>query len=272
MRASEFVFEVVDIGAAPTDVKWSMDTDIDDKKPVHMATWKDPTGKDVRSMFKPNDAGTSASVFFDRLDKKGNPSFKITGTGGEQSAHVFSGAVSNVNTFLAQNPNIQSVSVNSQEPSRSKLYARMVDRLAPQAGLVGSAVVVDPHSGETNFLLHRASDDQQHQPIAKQVRDQMPEKYPYRRKATPIQPTVDLRKSPPPGTGVNLTRPPRTTAATSAPIKPLSATDLKGKTGGGRGDDYNAMSSPDYSMGMDPSYPLQKMKMDQMTKALKKGY
>ena len=268
MRAYEFITEVLDIGGLPPNVQWSMDTDIDDNKPVHMATWKDPTGKDVRSMFKPNDAGTSASVFFDRPDKKGNPSFKITGTGGEQSAHVFSGAVNNVNTFLAQNPNIQSVSINSQEPSRSKLYARMVDRLAPQAGLVGSAAVVDPHSGETNFLLHRATDDQQHQPIAKQVRDQMPEKYPYRRKPTPIQPTVDLRK-PPTGTGVNLTRPPRTPTATPAPVKPLSAASFKGG-GGGRGDDD--MLSPDYSMGMDPSYPLQQMKTDQMNRQLKKGY
>jgi hypothetical protein len=271
MRAHEFIFEVVDIGGSPPDVKWSMDTDIEDKKPVHMATWKDPTGKDVRSMFKPNDAGTSASVFFDRPDKKGNPSFKITGTGGEQSAHVFSGAVSNVNTFLNQNPNIQSVSINSQEPSRSKLYARMIDRLAPQAGLVGSAIVVDPHSGETNFVLHRAKDDQPHQSIAKQVRDQMPEKYPYRRKPTPIQPNVDLRKSPPTGTGVNLTRPPRTPAATPVPVKPLSAASFKGG-GGGRGDDYNDMASPDYSMGLDPSYGLTQMKLDQMNRLLKKSY
>ena len=94
--------------------------------------------------------------------------------------------------------------------------------------------------------------------------------HPLERKTTPIQPNVDLRKPPPTGTGVNLTRPPRTPAATPVPVKPLSVASFKGG-GGGRGDDDN-MLSPDYSMGMDPSYSLQLMKTDQMNKALKKGY
>jgi len=55
------------------------------------------------------------------------------------------------------------------------------------------------------------------------------------------------------------------------PNKPLSMADLKGKgkTGGGSNND---ISSPDYSMGLDPSYGLQQMKRDQMDRVLKKGF
>ena len=207
MRAREFVPEATDINAPPPDVKWSMATDDEDDKPVHVASWKDPKGQTVRSFFKPNDEGTSAKVLFDRPDKKGNPSYSRTGQG--NAPQVFTGALSNTKSFLDKNPTIQSVNFDSEHPTRSSLYARMIDKHAPQAGLVGSANVKVPAYGSTEFTLNRAADDQQHQPIYKQVRDSIPalqkdvRNPPGTRLGVALPPTV-----PKTGPGVSLERPP----------------------------------------------------------------
>ena len=211
MRAYEFIPEATDINAPPPNVRWSMDTDAEDGKPVHVATWKDPKGQPVRSFFKPNDEGTSARVSFDRPDKAGNPSYSRTGQG--NAPQVFTGALSNTKTFLDNNPTIQSVNFDSQAPTRSSLYARMIDKHAPQAGLVGSANVKTPAYGETEFALNRATNDQQHQPIYKQVRDSIPalqkdfRNPPGTRLGAPV-PQTDSPTGPKTGPGVSLERPP----------------------------------------------------------------
>jgi hypothetical protein len=211
MRAREFVSEATDINAPPPDVKWSMDTDAEDGKPVHVASWKDPKGQTVRSLFKPNDEGTSAKVLFDRPDKAGNPSYSRTGQG--NAPQVFTGALSNTKNFLDNNPTIQSVNFDSEHPTRSSLYARMIDKHAPQAGLVGSANVKSPAWGETEFTLNRSTNDQQHQPIYKQVRDSIPalqkdvRNPPGTRLGAPLPPT-DSPTVPKTGPGLSLERPP----------------------------------------------------------------
>ncbi len=176
MRAREFISEVVALGAPPA-TNWSMDTDSADNEPIRVGSWKDPTGNNVRSMFKPSPDGKSAELYFDRQNSRGNPSMKITGTGGNQSSYILTGAVNNIKTYLDQNPQIQSVSFNSVEPTRSTIYARMIDRIAPQQGLVGKAIVADD-AGYTNFVLSRAKNGETHQPISQSVRAQMPTRPP----------------------------------------------------------------------------------------------
>lgn len=230
MRAYEFISEATDINAPPPDIKWSMDTDAEDGKPVHVASWKDPKGQTVRSLFKPNDEGTSAKVLFDRPDKEGNPSYDRTGQG--NASQVFTGALSNTKSFLDKNPTIQSVNFDSEHPTRSSLYAKMIDKHAPQAGLVGSANVKVPAYGQTEFTLNRATDDQQHQPIHKQVRDNIPKLQkdirnpPGTRLGAPLPPTEPT--VPKTGPGVSLERPPgykqntggSTSASSKLPLPP----------------------------------------------------
>jgi hypothetical protein len=249
MRAREFIYkEAIDINQPPADVKWSMDTDVDDGKPVHVASFKDPKGQTVNSYFKPDDAGRSASVLFDRPNEYGRPTFDKTGRG--DASHVFQGAVSNIKSFLDANPNIQSVNFNSLDPTRSVLYSRMVDRHAPEAGLVGSASVRDPRAGHvTDFTLSRAQQDQVHQPIYNQVRDRLEPKLQIDRemnraqqaRMTQAERDWEVRRqqllNAPPGSGVNLTRPPRARTApapTPTPAPKVNAVPFAPTMGGGR--------------------------------------
>jgi hypothetical protein len=172
MRAREFVREVVDIGSgAPAGASptfWSstkFDPDVPRSRGVDIGTWKDPTGADVRSEFRRNLSGAGTTdVRFNRTDATGTPTMGITGTGGGQSSKILSGVVSNIQTFLDKNPDQTKLTFRSQEPSRTKLYSRMIDRIAPQLGLVGAKT--DIGKGAAEFSLSRANPGEIHTPMS----------------------------------------------------------------------------------------------------------
>jgi hypothetical protein len=249
MRAYEFINEVVSLDKSAPETNWYKTTDPDAYRnpTVHVGAWTDPSGQEVKTQFRKDVGGIGQTdIKFTRTLPIDHPDYHpagtmgITGTGKKDAPKIFSGVVNNVKTFLDQHPDQKSVVFKSEQPSRTRLYSKMIDRLAPQMGMIGSKV--DREGGAATFQLNRAGEGETHQPLS-----------------TP-------RAAPKTSTSTNVP------AVKPVPVKPLSMSDIKGKIGGGRLDDYNDMASPDYSMGLDPSYPLQQMKQDQMNRLLKKNY
>ncbi len=238
------LMEVVRLKGSPPATQWMGDVDTDGAR-VDVGAWKDTTGREVRNIFQKDGKG-GATLYFDREKSSGERSFSVTHSAKGASPSIMGGVVQNIQAYLKQNPDVKSVSFSSSEPSRTRLYNAMIDRLAPQLSLVGTSSYDDALE-RTTYNLKAAQAGEQHQPL----KTQRPQRAP--------TPPKDPNAKP-----VDLTRPPRNKTPAN---KPLSAADLKGRGGGSTND----ITSPDYSMGLDPSYGLQQMKQDQMNRLLKKG-
>jgi hypothetical protein len=167
-RFSQFINEVIDTKAKAPDTQWSRRSDMDTYRGrgVDVGNWKDPTGANVSSEFRKDFQGRAGQtdIKFSRTDASGTPSMGITGTGKEKSPKILSGVVSNIKDFLDKNPDQTKISFRSQEPSRTSLYSKMVDRVAPQMGMVGSKT--DLGKGSAEFSLSRANPGEAHKPIS----------------------------------------------------------------------------------------------------------
>lgn len=129
MRAHEFVNEVFNIGSPP-DTEWR--TLGAEHTTTPYASWKDPTGKQVNTYFMPHPEDPYKTIVGFSRDGE----TKRTGTAGRQSPQVFGGVMHNIKDYLEKNPHVQSIQFDSvSDPKRSKLYTRMINKMAPQAGL-----------------------------------------------------------------------------------------------------------------------------------------
>jgi hypothetical protein len=174
MRAYEFITEVISLGGETPETKWSTERDIDAYKnpTVHVGKWLDPSGNQVKSEFR-KDSGSpgQTDIRFRRTLPDTHPDYHpagtmgITGTGQKDAPKILGGVVNNVKTFLDQNPDQKSVVFKSEQPSRTRLYSKMIDRLAPQMGMIGTKV--DRDGGAATFQLNRAGEGETHQPISK---------------------------------------------------------------------------------------------------------
>jgi hypothetical protein len=71
----------------------------------------------------------------------------------------------NVRDYIKNNPDFNQLKFSSSADSRTGLYNRIVDRLAPQMGLVGSAAY-DPDLQRTNYTLRKAQPGEVHAAIS----------------------------------------------------------------------------------------------------------
>jgi hypothetical protein len=157
VKISEIISEVLDITGTAPETKWHNDTSND----ITTGKWVDPSGKDIKITYRPTWPGT-VKVDFSR-DQNGHNRRDITGTGGAATPKILTGVIQNLKNYLDTNPNIHTLYFTSLDPSRTKAYSRMVDRLAPEAGLVGTRT--DNVIGGTGFSLTRAQPGQQHVPL-----------------------------------------------------------------------------------------------------------
>ena len=237
MRAHEFITEVVSLKGAPPTTQWKGDVDTEGDR-VDVGAWKDNTGREVRNIFQKDGKG-GATLYFDRETKSGTPSFQITHSGKGASPAIMGGVVQNIQTYLAQNPDVKSVSFSSNEASRTRLYNAMIDRLAPQLKLVGTSSY-DDGLERTTYNLRPAQSGEQHQPL-KTIRPKKP--------VPPPPPPRDPNAKP-----VDLTRPPRNRPTATTTVKPTAVTTVKPvmpKFGGGGGAPLKSPKdmSPTYHQG-----------------------
>jgi hypothetical protein len=249
MRAREFINEVLDMAAPPPPTTWISDIDSEGKK-VDVGQWKDTTGRDVKNVFQKDDQGT-VKIDFDRTNAKGEPTYALTHGGKGKQAAIISGVTQNIKDYMIKNPDVGDYKFTSSDASRTRLYNRMVDRLAPEMGLVGSATY-NPDLERTEYQLRKAQPGEVHKQLA-----------------TPRPPRPAAEPKTTSGPPVSLQRP----AGYKQPAAPLSTKSLNIQgPAGGSSNNKNDMAMPDYSMGLDPSYSLTQMKADQMNKMLKKSY
>ena len=163
MRADEFINEVLDIsGSAPT-ASWEHDVDSQGNK-ISIGSWKDPTGRKVENWFTKDPTG-KVSVAFTRADPTGEPYYSVTKTGQGKQASIMSGVTQHFRDYVSNNPDATHYNFSSNEPSRTKLYNKMLDRMAPQMGLVGTATY-NPDFDRTEYELRKAQKGEQHRPIS----------------------------------------------------------------------------------------------------------
>jgi hypothetical protein len=161
------ITEVLGIDDPAPETNWHTVKDPDNNG-TSIARWRDPQGQEIRMQFNPpNDpTGRGAWTNNSKIDfSRVNPStgalgFDITGQG--SASKVLSGVAQNMRSYLDQRPNVDNLSFTSLEPSRTRAYSRIIDRLAPQAGLVGTR---QDFPDRTEFTLTRAQKDQKHEPL-----------------------------------------------------------------------------------------------------------
>jgi hypothetical protein len=191
MRAYEFINEVVSLKGQPPKTVWKGDVDTEGDQ-VDVGVWKDPTGREVRNLFQKDGKG-GAELLFDRQTASGQPSFNVTHSGKGASPAIMSGVVQNIQIYLKQNPDVKTVTFTSSDASRTRLYNAMIDRLAPQLGMVGTAQY-DADLERTTYNLRNAEPGERHEPLKTQ-RPKRPAPEPPRPK-DPNSPGVDLTRPP----------------------------------------------------------------------------
>ena len=191
MRAHEFINEVVSLKGQPPKTVWKGDVDTEGDQ-VDVGAWQDPTGREVRNIFQKDGKG-GAKLFFDRQTAKGEPSYNVTHSSKGTSPTIMTGVVQNIQVYLKQNPDVKSVTFTSSDPSRTRLYNAMIDRLAPQMGLVGTATF-ETDLERTVYNLRTAEPGERHEPLKTQ-RPKRPAPEPPRPK-DPNSPGVDLTRPP----------------------------------------------------------------------------
>jgi hypothetical protein len=172
MRAHEFINEILSMNDPAPEASWHTSKD----NGVSISKWVDSTGKEIKTTYQPNKQGGAAVDFTrDQVPAKdkvnaggGLPSHKVTGTGGSATPNILSGVAQNLKTYFDNRPDINNLYFTSSDPSRTKAYSRMIDRLAPKAGLVGTRQsLANPNAPDfpTEFVLSRAQPGQQHVPL-----------------------------------------------------------------------------------------------------------
>ena len=159
MKISEIISEVLDITGPAPETNWHTSKD----NGATVAKWTDDTGKVIQTMISPihhssPQAKGGVSVEFNR-----NKTVDISGDSAGATSKILTGVVRNLKHYLDTRPDINSLYFTSLEPSRTKAYLRMIDRLAPTMGLVGTRTADGP--GGTTFALTRAQPGQQHAPL-----------------------------------------------------------------------------------------------------------
>ena len=185
MRVQEIISEVLDITGPAPETNWHTSYGGD----TSTGKWVDPTGKEVNTLFdKDGRGGADVSFSRDQVAAKhkgitvggGRPSYNVTGTGDGTAPKILTGVIQNIKNYLDKNPDVNQIKFISVDPSRTKAYSRMVDRLAPTMGLVGTRT--DRGSNETEFVLKRAQPSQKHVPLVN--KEKSPSALP-----TPLLPT-----------------------------------------------------------------------------------
>jgi hypothetical protein len=159
MKISQIISEVLDITGPAPETKWHTSKDSGST----VAKWTDDTGKEIQTVIKPlhyssPQAKDGVSVEFNR-----NKNFDISGDSSGATSKILTGVVRNLKHYLDTRPDINSLYFTSVEPSRTKAYLRMIDRLAPTMGLIGTRIEDGPDG--TRFALTRAQPGQQHAPL-----------------------------------------------------------------------------------------------------------
>jgi hypothetical protein len=175
MRAHEFINEILSIDDPAPETTWrSGNSPYSTEKNKLVGTWVDSTGREVNTTFDKNNRGRADVSFSrDQVPAKwksvvaggGRPSFDVTGTGGGSTSKILSGVSQNIKTYLDTNPDVDQLRFTSADPSRTKAYSRMIDRLAPKAGLVGTRQSWANPDEPTQFIVKRAQPGEQHVPL-----------------------------------------------------------------------------------------------------------
>ena len=163
MRAYEFITEVIDISGSAPVASWEHDVDSQGNK-ISIGSWKDPTGRKVENWFTKDPTG-KVSVAFTRADPTGEPYYSVTKTGQGKQASIMSGVTQHFRDYMANNPDATHYNFSSNEPSRTKLYNKMVDRMAPQMGLIGTAKY-NPDFDRTEYELRKAQTGEKHAKVS----------------------------------------------------------------------------------------------------------
>jgi hypothetical protein len=164
MRAYEFVNEILDVRAPAPDTTWIHGHDKDSGIGTSIAAWKDPTGRDIEHWFTRDPSG-KVGVEFTRSDAVGNPAYQKTGTGRGKQASIMSGVTQNFRDYIKNNPDVEHYKFSSSDDSRTRLYNKMIDRLAPQMGFVGTSTH-EPDLYRTVYQLTKAKPGETHKPLS----------------------------------------------------------------------------------------------------------
>ena len=159
MKISQIISEILDITGPAPETKWHTSKDSGGT----VAKWTDDTGKEIQTVISPihyssPQAKGGVSVEFNR-----NKNFDISGDSSGATSKILTGVVRNLKHYLDTRPDINSLYFTSVEPSRTKAYLRMIDRLAPTMGLIGTRIEDGPDG--TRFALTRAQPAQKHVPL-----------------------------------------------------------------------------------------------------------
>lgn len=163
MRAYEFITEVLDLSAPAPSAVWQHDIDSEGNK-ISVGTWKDSTGQKVENWFTKDPKG-DVKIVFSRTDTSGEPLYGVTNTGQGKQSSIMTGATKHVSDYIRNNPDVNKFKFTSSADSRTKLYNRMVDRLASQAGMIGTSRY-DPDFERTEYELRKAQPGEKHTPLS----------------------------------------------------------------------------------------------------------
>ena len=159
-RFSQFINEVMDIKSKPPETTWIHGHDKNSGISTSIASWKDPTGREIEHWFTKEPSG-KVGVEFTRSDAVGNPTYNKTGTGRGKQSSIMTGIAQNFKQYMDNNPDVEHYKFSSGDDNRTKLYNRMVDRLAPQVGYVGTSTY-DKDLNSTTYELKKAKPGESH--------------------------------------------------------------------------------------------------------------
>lgn len=162
MRAHEFIKEVLDISGAAPSTEWQSGVD-DFGNHVTAGQWKDQTGQTVTHEFEKNPNG-EVKMKFNRSNPAGGNDYSVTGSGQGKQASIMTGVARNIRDYMNDNPDAHTYNFSSSADSRTRAYDRMIDKVAPQMGFVGTKEY-DPETQRTNYSLKRAQDGETHTPL-----------------------------------------------------------------------------------------------------------
>ena len=165
MRAHEFITEVLDISGPAPSTEWQSGVD-DLGRHVTAGQWKDQTGQTVTHEFEKKPNG-EVKMTFNRPDPAGNgdySNYSVNGSGQGKQASIMTGVARNIRDYMNDNPDAHTYNFSSSADSRTKAYDRMIDKVAPQMGFVGTKGY-DPELQRTNYSLKRAQDGEAHTPL-----------------------------------------------------------------------------------------------------------
>jgi hypothetical protein len=163
MRAHEFITEVLDISGPAPSTEWQSGMDSETGRQQTVGQWKDQTGQTVTHEFEKKPNG-EVKMTFNRPDPAGEGDYSVNGSGQGKQASIMTGVARNIRDYMKDNPDAHTYNFSSSADSRTKAYDRMIDKVAPQMGFVGTKEY-DPELQRTNYSLKRAQDGEAHTPL-----------------------------------------------------------------------------------------------------------